>query len=53
MTLGFWFQDHVAEWDPPALAYTFHTAFVAPGAITVYARHVGAAALPAALLRFL
>lgn len=49
-------QDHVAEWDPPALAYAFHTAFVSPGqALRVSARELdvpgsgpGAAALAAA-----
>ena len=28
ITIGLWFGDHKGEWDLPALAYSFHTAFV-------------------------
>ncbi|KAL4423739.1 hypothetical protein ABPG75_001040 [Micractinium tetrahymenae] len=28
VTLAMWFADHVSEWDPPALAFAFHTAFI-------------------------
>ncbi|KFM23211.1 Formin-like protein 14 [Auxenochlorella protothecoides] len=35
VTLALWFADHVGEWEPPAAAYSFHTAFVEAGVVRV------------------
>lgn len=38
ITIALWFGAVVRDTDPPALAYAFHTAFVAPGVMRIEAR---------------
>ncbi|GAB4823685.1 hypothetical protein N2152v2_010731 [Parachlorella kessleri] len=38
VTVAMWFADHIGEWDPPALAFAFHTSFVECGVVRATAK---------------
>lgn len=40
ITVAMWFSDHVGEWDPPALAFAFHTSFVECGVVRATAKRL-------------
>lgn len=38
IVVAMWFTDHMREWEPPALAFAFHTSFVECGVLRATAK---------------